>query len=89
MSLAFVAFQKLVRRQLGVVDFVGRQDETTVLVDEGLASRERRGQGPFDVIDHLVGVSPLSGASSLAIAGRSAHGTAVEEGGLYTLRAGR
>ena len=33
------------RRQLGSVEFVGGQDATTVLVDEGLSGSERDGQG--------------------------------------------
>ena len=74
MRLAFVGVQQLLRWQLGGVEFVGGQDETTVLVDEGLSGRKRGGQAPLDLVDHLLGLHAWSGASPFAIARRCAHG---------------
>ena len=56
MRLAFVGVQQLLRWQLGGVEFVGGQDETTVLVDEGLSGRKRGDQAPLDLVDHLRGL---------------------------------
>ena len=43
-----------------------------MLVDEGLSSRERRGQGSVDLVDRLVGFSTVAGSSPFAKAGRQA-----------------
>lgn len=89
MALALGVFPQLMWRQLGVVAFVGSQDETPLVVDAGLSGRERRGQSPGDVVAHLGRGSAVSGASSCAIAWRRVHGTAVEEGRLHALREDR
>jgi hypothetical protein len=82
MHLAFIAFQKLLWRQVGVVEFVSGQDETTVLVDEHLSGREREGQGAVNGVDHLVRWGSARGASPFAIAGPNVHRTRGEERGL-------
>ena len=66
MYLAFVACQQLLRWQLGGVEFVGGQDETTVLVDEGLPGGEHGGQSSIDLVDHLVGSSVWSKSAPCA-----------------------
>ena len=53
MHVAFVAGSHLLGRQLGVIQLIGGEEETTVLVDAVLPGRERAGQGPCDVVDHL------------------------------------
>lgn len=88
MHLAFIAFQHRLRRQVGGVELMSGQDETTLLVNEGLAGREGRGQGPVDLVDHLVGLWPLSGASPCAIAGQSAHRARAQRRGLQILLEG-
>jgi hypothetical protein len=85
MTLACVAVAELLGRPLVVVKFVGSQDDTTVLVDEGLSGRERRGQGSIALVHHVVGLSPLSGASPFAIAGQSAYRTGAQQRRLQVL----
>jgi hypothetical protein len=82
MHLAFVACSHLVRWQLGRVECVGGQDETTGLVDEGLASGERGGQRAVDLGGHLVGASVWSRSTPCAIAGMGAHRTGGQRDGL-------
>src|SRR5262249_31980066 len=86
--LAFVAFQDRLRWQLGGIELIGGQDETTLLVNAGLAGREGRGQGPVDLVEHLVGWRPVSGASPFAIAGYNAHRARGEKRGLQVLLEG-
>jgi hypothetical protein len=71
MHLAFVTFQHLLRRQLGLIEFVSGQDATALLVDESLSDTERGGQGPVDVVDDLVGMGAWPRSSPFAIAGPS------------------
>ena len=81
MYLAFVACQQLLRWQLGGVEFVGGQDETTVLVDDettvlvddGLPGGEHGGQSSIDLVDHLVGSSVWSKSAPCARVGLRAH----------------
>ena len=80
--LACIAFQHRWRRQVGGVERMRGQDDTTLLVNEGLAGSEGRGPGPVDVVDHLVGWCPLSGASPCAIAGQRAHRARAQNRGL-------
>ena len=61
MRLAFVGVQQLLRWQLGGVEFVGGQDKTPGLVDEGWSGRTRGGQGPLDLVDHCSGCTPCPG----------------------------
>src|SRR5678816_107513 len=49
--LPFVSGQHLWRWQLGLVQFVRREDETTVLVDKRLTGRDPRSEGSYDVVD--------------------------------------
>jgi hypothetical protein len=85
MRLALVTIQQLLRWQVGRVECVGGQYETAVLVDEGLAGRTRGGQGPFNVVDPLIGLYAWSGASAFAITGRRAPGTGPQLCGLQVL----
>lgn len=87
-ALPFVACQQLERRQMRVVEFVRRQEKTTVLVDARLAGRERRGQSPIDLVDQLR-LNALSGASPFAIAGCRVHGAGGQARRLQALLEGR
>ena len=51
MLLAFVACSQRLRRYLGVVECIGGEDATTVLVDERLSGSEGGGEGPFDCLN--------------------------------------
>ena len=72
MLLAFVACSQRLRRYLGVVECIGGEDATTVLVDERLSGSEGGGEGPFDCLDDLRRLGRLPRSSPLAIAGRRA-----------------
>ena len=89
MLLTFVPVQHLVRCTLGIVEFIGGQDATPVLVDAALARRERGGQGPVNLGEDVVGWRVSSGAPPFAIAGLSAHRTAGQNSGLRPLRTAR
>jgi hypothetical protein len=86
MHLAFVARQQLLWRQLSSVEFVGSQNETPVLVEEGLSGRERRGQSPLDLVDRLRGLHPLSRSAPRAIAGPRVHRAGAQQRGLQGWR---
>ena len=66
----------------GIIEFIGGQDETTVLIDETLTRSERGRQSPVDVVDDLVGLCVSSGTPPFAIAGLSVHRTRGQGGGL-------
>jgi hypothetical protein len=85
MPLALVACQHLWRGPWGLVTFVGGQDDTTVLVDEGLSGRARGGQGPLDLVDHLVGLRVSPRTSPVATARLRAHRAGGQECGLHPL----
>ena len=80
--LSLIAFQQLWWWQVGVVECMRGQDDTPVLVDERLSGRQRGGQDPLNVVDHLIrwGIAP--GASPLTVAGPRVHRTSGEERGL-------
>lgn len=82
MPRAFIAFQQRWWWQVGVVEGMSGQAATTVLVAERLSGRQRGGQGPLHVGDHLSrwGIAP--GASPFPIAGPSVHRTSGAERGL-------
>jgi len=88
MRLACVGVQQRVRWQVGGVEVGGGQEATTVLVDAGWSGRPRGGHGPRALLDHVIGLHALSGASPCAIAGRGAHGAGSQTRGLQVLREG-
>jgi hypothetical protein len=89
MRLAFVACQELLGRSRGVVECIGGEDDTTLLLHERLTSSAPRGQGPCDMVDHVGGGSALAWSPPHAIAWCGADGAFGEEGGLYPLCKGR
>jgi hypothetical protein len=74
------------RRQLGLVKFIGGQNKAAMLVDKGLSGRHGGGQGPLDLVHDLVGLRISPRASLLAIARLRTHRARVQEGGLQPLR---
>jgi hypothetical protein len=87
--LTFVACEAFLGWELGVVEVVRSEDETTLLLNEGLLSRYPRGQGPDNLVDHVVGLSALARSPSRAIASRGAAGERVQASSLQPLRNGR
>ncbi len=63
MRLAGVGVHQLWRWQLGGIEFVGRQDDTPVLVDAGVSGRTRGDQGPRALVDPLIGLPGRAGGS--------------------------
>jgi hypothetical protein len=82
MHLAFIARQKRLWRQWRSVECVGGQHATTVLVEAGVAGRERRGHSPRELVDQRRGWRPWSRAAPLAIAGPRVHRTGAQTRGL-------
>src|SRR4030095_1997259 len=83
--LPLVSGHRLWRWQLGLVQFVRREDETTVLVDKGLTGRDPRSESSYDVVDDLVGLCLRAGSPPLPIAWRGADGALVEKRGLQVV----
>jgi hypothetical protein len=89
MHLALVARQQLWGRQVSRVEVVGGQPDTTLLVEEGLSGRERRGPSPLDLVDQLRGLRPVSRAAPCARAGPRVHRAGAQQRGLHGLRQAR
>ena len=87
-GLPFVSIQHAWRGQLALVQFVRREDKTTLLVDTRLTVREPRRQGAGDMVDDLVGLGARAGAPPLPIMGRGADGTVREKRGLHVVGKG-
>ena len=68
MDLAFVAGQQLSWGQLGGVECIGGQDETTVLREPGLSRGEGRCEGALNLIDHPFERGGLAWPSPLGVA---------------------
>src|SRR5262249_32957577 len=83
--LPFVSGQYLVRGQLDLVEFVRREDETTVLVDTRLTGRDPRRQGSSDMVDDLVRLCARARTPPLLILGCGVDGTVVEKRGLQVV----
>jgi hypothetical protein len=84
-DLPFVSVQHRLRRQLGLVQFVCGQDETTLLVDERLPGRDARRQGSFDMVDDLDGWRVLAWAPPLGLAWERVDGALGHVSGLQVL----
>src|SRR5262249_11364618 len=80
--LPFVSGQDLSRWPLDLVEFVRREDETTVLVDTRLTGREPRRQGSSDMVDDLVRLGARARTPPLLILGCGVDGAVVETRGL-------
>src|SRR5262249_31015403 len=61
--------QYLSRGQLDLVEFVRREDETTVLVDKHLTGRDPRRQGSYDTVDDLVRLCARAGTPPASYSG--------------------
>lgn len=85
-GLAFVACSQLLRWQLGVVECIGGEDETTLLIDEWLMGSDGGRESPFDSIDDLGREGALARSPPLVIARRRAQGNRLEERCLQPLR---
>src|SRR4030095_16889058 len=70
------------RWRLARVEFVRREDETTVLVDTRLTGRNPRRQGSDDMVDDLVRLCARARTPPLLILGCGADGAVVEKRGL-------
>lgn len=89
MHLAFVACSHLLGWQGGVVECIGGQDETTVLVHQRLTGGDPHGERAVELRHDLGRWCVLAWASSLVIAGGGADGALGQEGSLQALRKGR
>jgi hypothetical protein len=66
LHLSFLAFQELLRRQLGIVAFVGGHEKTTMLIDGGLPRGEQGSQGSVDLLGHLIRLNASAGRPGLS-----------------------
>ena len=82
LGLPFVGVEPLLGRQLGLIQCIGGQDATPVLIDKCLTGRNRGGEGPFDRVDDLGGLCVLARSPSLPIASPGMHGDCMEKRGL-------
>lgn len=73
------------RWQLGFVQFVRGEDETTLLVDKRLTGCDPRSEGSCDVVDDLVRLCLRARSSPLPVAWRRADGALVEQCGLQVV----
>ena len=89
MHMAVIAFQELLRRQWGIVECMGGQATTPVLIDEGVARRARGSQGAVALVDHLLGVNAFAGPSSCVSVRGRAHRAGGQERHPYGRREGR
>jgi hypothetical protein len=88
MTLPFVAVEELLRRQLLGIEFIGGQNETTVLGESALSQSEGGSEGAFNLIPHVIGLGVLSRSSPLAIARYGPNPDVVESGRLSGLLKG-
>jgi hypothetical protein len=63
-----VSVEHLLGRQRRLIQFIGGQDETPVLIDQRLTRREGGGEGAFDRLDHSGGLGVWTRSPPLAIA---------------------
>jgi hypothetical protein len=89
MVLALIAVQQVQGWSRLIVQGVGRQDDTTLLGDERLMGRARRGQGPLELVDHPRRGSAWPGAAPPAVATPRAEAAVGKRGGASTVRQGR
>jgi hypothetical protein len=89
MPLALIAFQAFLGWQGGLVAVVRRQDETALLRNQGLISREPRGESPGTMVAHWGGWHALARSPTLPIVEQGAEGALVHAGALQTVGEGR
>jgi hypothetical protein len=89
LDLASITVQKFLRCQWGMVAGVGGQDNTTVLIKQGVAGRERGRSGPVALVHHLIGGHASPRSSPLIIARGRAHRAGIQDRRLSGLLEGR
>jgi len=73
MGLACIAGSQVLGGQQGLVECIGCENETTLLVNTGRSGRDGGGERPCDRVDHLGRLGALAWSSTRAIAWRSTH----------------
>ena len=89
MGLAFIAGSQLLGGQQGLVEFIGCEDATTLLVNKGRSDRDGGGERPFDRVNDLGRLGALAWSSTRAIAWRCTHRDLRQECGVSFLRTSR
>jgi hypothetical protein len=87
--LAVIALHHRLRRPWGRVECRGGHKDTTVRVEAGVPGRERRGQRPVALVDHLGGSGRWAGSTPCAIARLSAHRAGAQNRRVHVRRNGR